>query len=194
MSYSRMLLSAFVLAALTSATEAQTANDGAHHSRHQEAGQTPSPQQGDHAAGSMDSCGMATMGDNTGMTMPMRHGMHGHAGHMGGAAMPFDHIEGRIAFLKAELGITEAQQAQWNTFADALRSTAATHKSIHGQMMSGPTPTGWSDRLAALRTLMSARLDAVTSLHDAAQPLYAVLSDDQKALADRLLSGPMGMM
>ena len=35
-----------------------------------------------------------------------------------------DHIEGRIAFLKAELKITDAQLPQWNTFADALRSDA----------------------------------------------------------------------
>jgi hypothetical protein len=31
-------------------------------------------------------------------------------------------------------------------------------------------------------------------LEAAAKPLYAVLTDDQKKLADRLLSGPMGMM
>jgi hypothetical protein len=36
-----------------------------------------------------------------------------------------DHVEGRIAYLKAELKITEAQMPQWNAFADALRSNAA---------------------------------------------------------------------
>jgi len=36
-----------------------------------------------------------------------------------------DHIDGRIAYLKAELKITEAQDPLWNAFADALRSSAA---------------------------------------------------------------------
>ena len=34
------------------------------------------------------------------------------------------HIEGQIAFYKAELHITDAQTAQWNAFADTLRSGA----------------------------------------------------------------------
>lgn len=36
---------------------------------------------------------------------------------------PAEHIEGRLAFLKTELKITDAQMAQWNAFADALRSS-----------------------------------------------------------------------
>ena len=34
------------------------------------------------------------------------------------------HIEGQIAFYKAELHVTDAQTTQWNAFADALRSGA----------------------------------------------------------------------
>jgi hypothetical protein len=41
---------------------------------------------------------------------------------------------------------------------------------------------------------MSTRLDGLKALETAAKPLYAVLTDDQKKLADQLLSGPMGMM
>lgn len=57
-----------------------------------------------------------------GGTMPMMRGMqqNGMMPMMGMA----DHVEGRIAFLKAELKITDAQLPQWNTFADALRSNA----------------------------------------------------------------------
>ena len=35
-----------------------------------------------------------------------------------------DRIEGRIAFLRAELKITDAQADAWNGFADALRTNA----------------------------------------------------------------------
>jgi hypothetical protein len=45
-----------------------------------------------------------------------------------------------------------------------------------------------------IRPVLSARLDGLKALEAAAKPLYAVLTDDQKKLADRLLSGPMGMM
>jgi hypothetical protein len=34
------------------------------------------------------------------------------------------HIEGRIAFLKTELKITETQMPQWNAFVEALRGNA----------------------------------------------------------------------
>ena len=35
-----------------------------------------------------------------------------------------DHVEGRIAFLKTELKITDAQQPLWNAVADAMRASA----------------------------------------------------------------------
>jgi hypothetical protein len=65
---------------------------------------------------------------------PMPHGammmspgggmaMMGGPGGMGMMWMA-DHIDGRIAFLKAELKITEAQMSPWNAFADALRANA----------------------------------------------------------------------
>jgi hypothetical protein len=37
---------------------------------------------------------------------------------------PGQHIEGRLAFLKTELKITDAQAPQWNAYADALRANA----------------------------------------------------------------------
>jgi hypothetical protein len=45
-------------------------------------------------------------------TMPMMGGP-GRIGMMGMMGMA-DHVEGRIAFLRAELKITEAQMPQWN--------------------------------------------------------------------------------
>ena len=56
-------------------------------------------------------------------------------GGMGG--MPFDHIEGHIAFLKAELGIADAQLPRWNAFADALRRGAKDMKTAMTSMMQG---------------------------------------------------------
>ena len=54
-----------------------------------------------------------TMGGGAGGPMM---GMMGRGGMM--SMMMGDHIEGRIAFLKAELKITDVQMLQWNAFAD----------------------------------------------------------------------------
>jgi hypothetical protein len=123
--------------------------------------------------------------------MPMMRQMMGQQGGMG---MPFEHTEGRIAFLKTELKITDAQTPQWNAFADALRANAKTHQAMHEQMTKGGMPSSWPERLTFQQKALSARLDGLKALEAAAKPLYAVLTDDQKKLADQLLSGPMGMM
>jgi len=41
---------------------------------------------------------------------------------------------------------------------------------------------------------MTAMVEAVRSTKAALGPLYAMLSDEQKKMADALLHGPMGMM
>ena len=41
---------------------------------------------------------------------------------------------------------------------------------------------------------MSVQLEALRKLKMAVEPLYAVLSDDQKKTADQLMVGPMGIM
>lgn len=136
-------------------------------------------------------------------TMPMmpmmRSMMMGQAGGMGAMGMgamglPFEHVEGRIAFLKAELKITDAQAPQWNAFADVLRANAQAQRAMHEQMGRGGASTGWPERLAFQQKALSTRLEALKALEAAARPLYAVLSDEQKALADQLLGSSMGMM
>ena len=62
--------------------------------------------------------------------------MMGGPGHMGMMGMA-DHIEGRIAFLREELKITEAQMPQWNTFAEALRANARQMKEMSTTVMGG---------------------------------------------------------
>jgi hypothetical protein len=61
------------------------------------------------------------------MGMMQRMGMMG--GGMGGMAT-IDRVEGRIAFLRAELKITDAQADVWNGFADALRANAKSWRKL----------------------------------------------------------------
>ena len=131
-----------------------------------------------------------------GDTMPMMRGMqHGGMMPMMGMGMMgmADHVEGRIAFLKAE------QLSQWNTFADTIRSNAQRIGEMRGTMMQGgmmgQTATLTApDRLDRMEKTMTAMVEAVRSTKAALAPLYAMLSDEQKKMADALLHGPMGMM
>jgi hypothetical protein len=131
------------------------------------------------------------------MDGPGRMGMMGMAG-MGMMGMA-DHVEGRIAFLRAELKITEAQMPQWNTFADALRANARQMKEMSttmmggGMMGQGHASVSALDRLDHMEKMMSAMVEAVKGTKAALAPLYAVLIDEQKKVADQLIHGPMGM-
>src|ERR1039458_9744443 len=73
------------------------------------------------------------MSPGNGMPMMDGPGRMGMMGMMGMAG----HVEGRIAFLKAELKITETLMPQWNAFADALRENARRMSGMPAIMMQG---------------------------------------------------------
>jgi hypothetical protein len=128
------------------------------------------------------------MGPGT-MDMPMMQGMR--PGMMMGG--PGQHIEGRLAFLRAELGITPEQEQVWSTYADALREAASSMQGMHDQMMSGGMPATLPERLERQEQMMTARLAALKKTKAAAVPLYNALGPEQKQTADALMMG-MGMM
>ncbi len=106
------------------------------------------------------------------------------------------HVEGRIAALKTELKITEAQTPQWNRFADALRATAKSMNDMHQKMMAMRTDKAkpLPERFTAREQAMTAHLAALKAAREALAPLYASFSDEQKKIADGFRIGPMGMM
>ena len=111
---------------------------------------------------------------------------------MGGGEMPM-HQEGRIAFLKAELAITDAQAKVWDAYAEVLKKNMQGMQGMRETMMAarqGKTPVA---RLDAHVTAMEARLQALKDLKPTLTALYDALSDDQKKKADQLLTG-MGCM
>lgn len=134
---------------------------------------------------------------------PMGPGMMGYVG-MGpwmmgryGAGVPMcgamaGHIDGRLAYIKAELKITDKQEPLWNAYADAARGSGNIMLARCTTMMSGAGSV--TDRLDQNEQLMAAQLDAVRAINKALKPLYAALDDGQKQRADQILWGPMGMM
>jgi hypothetical protein len=106
-----------------------------------------------------------------------------------------DHIEGRVAFLRTELKITEAQQPAWNAFADALRTNAKTLGEMRGSMMSQQgTGAGLVEKLAFQEKWLAARLEGTRAMKSALTNLVSTFSDEQKKAADELLAPQIGMM
>jgi LTXXQ motif family protein len=126
-------------------------------------------------------------------------GMTGGPARMGMMGMMGDHVEGRIAFLKTELKITEAQMPPWNAFADVLRENARRMGAMpvimmqSGMMGHDGASVNAPDRLDRMEKMMTAMLEAVKATKAALAPLYAVLTDEQKKVADQLIHGPMGL-
>jgi hypothetical protein len=102
------------------------------------------------------------------------------------------HIERRIAFLRAKLKITEAQQPLWDAVAEAMRSNAKDMVEIL------PAVTGASgtlpERLAAREKATSANLSAIRRLRSAFDPLYGAFSQDQQKVADGLMIEPRSVL
>jgi len=122
------------------------------------------------------------------------YGMMGDGGMMMG--MMGGHTAGMLAFLKTEIGITAAQEPQWSKFAEALGGMAGGMRGgmmRQGQSADPAKPQPLPEALATRVGWMESHLAAMKAVRDAAGPLYAVLSAEQKTKADTLMGcGPCG--
>jgi hypothetical protein len=126
------------------------------------------------------------MGQSGGMMPMMNMMMRGQSG--------VERIEGRLAFVKAELKISEAQMPQWNAFADTMRSNAGAMAEMRNTMMSQQNAVGTlPERLALEAKAVTVHLAALKKTAEAVGSLYKVLNDEQKKTADSIIVGPMGM-
>jgi LTXXQ motif family protein len=188
------LLVAFLLATVSTSSWAQSPAD---HEAHHPDQSAPAATQLQSPPGQPGMMGQGMMGDRSGMmgggmmnmmrNMPMMN--------MGGMAT-IDHVEGRIAFLRTELKITDAQTPAWNAFADALRANARSLGEVRASMMpqQGAAPQNLVDRLTLQEKWLAARLEGTRAIKSALASLVGTLSDEQKKTADELLAPHMGMM
>jgi hypothetical protein len=105
-----------------------------------------------------------------------------------GGIRPLQHVEGQLAFWKAELKITDAQAPQWNAFADAFRSSATQFRQAITQLPNTTGAVAAPDLIERRVGLLTAELEAMKPVLATAKPLYAALSDDQKKTADELMA------
>lgn len=95
-------------------------------------------------------------------------------------------MEERIAFLKAELRISDKQMADWDALADALRS-GRLHllEARKLAVLSDAAPS--AERLERYEHHLMERLDAIKSVRVAFMRLYLTLDDAQKHSADAIV-------
>jgi LTXXQ motif family protein len=201
-----MMVAVFTLAALTAPAWAQAPAD--HDAHHPTVNLAPPASQPDTNApqggmGNMPMMGMMNDMKNMMSSMSMMNmmGMMQSMGMMGsgmGGMATIDRVEGRIAFLRTELKITDAQAGVWNAFADVLRANAKKLAEVRASTMpkpddAQPQASTMAERLDKQEQWLLARLDGTRTMKAAFAKLNETLSDDQKKAADDLLAPHMGM-
>lgn len=112
--------------------------------------------------------------------------------------MPSERIEARLAYVRTALKITDAQQAQWDAFANVLRTHArdmdqriqsrrAQREQTAGQRPERPQ-VGAIERLERQQQRLAQRSARLNEVVTAAKPLYAAFSPEQREIADQMLS------
>jgi hypothetical protein len=112
--------------------------------------------------------------------------------------MPSERIEARLAYARTALKITDAQQSQWESFANVLRKHArdmdqrvqsrmAQREQAGGQRAERPQVSA-IERLERRQQRLEQRSARLNEVVAAAKPLYAAFSPEQRQIADRMLS------
>jgi protein CpxP len=107
--------------------------------------------------------------------------------HAMGRMMPGQFVDGRIAFLKAELKITPAQETQWQQVATAMRENAKALDQTITSARQSRTDVDAVQRLEAREQFAKVRADNDARLVAAFKPLYASLSPEQQQMANQLI-------
>jgi Spy/CpxP family protein refolding chaperone len=119
----------------------------------------------------------------------MGHGDQGMMGQKNLKAM----VEGRLAYVKTALEITDAEATVWKAFEDASRANVQGMQAAHQAMMTLMQSGTAVDRMQAHITMMQSRLDALKALQPATEALYKALTPEQQKQADTLLGMGGGM-
>ena len=120
-----------------------------------------------------------------------------------------ERLEARLAYMRTALKITDAQQSQWDGFANVLRKHAGVmdermgqRRAAMGERMKQRQAAGAQhgaqrpehrhvsaiERLESTQQRMAARSARLNEVITAAKPLYASFSPEQKQVADGMLA------
>jgi hypothetical protein len=125
--------------------------------------------------------GMMDQGMGGPMSCDAQSGMEG---------APGSYLEGRLAFVKAELAIDQTQETNWQAFAEAVRDRAQPmFHGMHG--MHNAATDAFPARIDTHIKMLDDRLSGLKAVRAAAVGLYDHLNPAQKQKADTLL--PMSL-
>lgn len=148
--------------------------------------------------------GMGPMGMGPGMgpggQMGMGPGM-GHGGPMARqASMKVDpalRAERRLEMFKFQLKLTPQQEPLWQAYAESMLDSGKAMRAMRDQPVDAKLTA--PERMAQQQSMMQARLNVMTGAHENFNRAYAVLTPEQKAVADQYvarmgqgMAGPRG--
>jgi len=108
----------------------------------------------------------------------------------GHSADPVAAADKRLTRLKADLKITSAQESAWNAYAGQIRQRAGEMQALHNQMReraSGNTRPSAPERVERQAQFAKQQGEYLERLAGLTKDLYAVLTPEQKTLADQRL-------
>lgn len=150
---------------------------------------TAHPSDGGYGPGSGMGAGMhgsGMMGNGMGPGAGMGAGMQGYG--MGFGASP-EAAGKRLAELKSQLAITAQQEPAWQAFVDNANAQAASRQAWFATMHQGQATASAPELMGQRAEMMKQRLGGLESATAALNNLYAVLTPEQKAGADRAFGG-----
>lgn len=136
--------------------------------------------------GMMGGYGPQGMGPGMMAGYGMGPGMHGYG--MGFGAYP-EAVENRLAGLKSELGITAKQESAWQAFVDSANKQAENRQAWFAKLREAQVAGTAPELLAQRAEMARQRQVELESTTTALKNLYAVLTPEQKAVADRAFGG-----
>ena len=96
-----------------------------------------------------------------------------------------DRVERHIADLRRRLAITPAQQPQWDAFASVMRQNAQRMQASYAERAAKMANLSAPDDMRSYAELARGHADDVQRLVPAFDALYATMTPEQKATADK---------
>ena len=96
-------------------------------------------------------------------------------------------VDRHLADTKAALHITAAQEPAWQAFATQAKQQAEAMQTMRGKLQGADTNATAPDRMQARTQLLQQRLTGMEAMTKALKHLYAVLSPEQRTIANQRL-------
>jgi LTXXQ motif family protein len=99
---------------------------------------------------------------------------------------------GYLTALKADLGITPAQEPAWKEYADTVTGVVEQMQGVHQTMYEAMGTATWQERRDMMNRMFDARQQGFDTVHAAAEKLMASLDTSQRTKAATRLPGLAG--